>query len=228
MKEITNKLTSDFLSKLFLFEKVNDKDLEIISKKLVYEIKTFEGGEKIYTPEGFEKKVGFIIEGECLVERIKSDGNAIPLNTLSNFDSFGILAVFSCEDRYPTQILSKKKTTILFLEEKTVLALTKEYYEVSLSIINFMSRKIDFLNKKVATFSADSVEEKIALYLLSESKRQKTSCVILNFSHTAKILNSGRASVYRALDALENLSLIKVENKKIYINDPTGLERVSK
>ncbi len=228
MKETIKTLTPDFLSKLFLFENVNKNDLDKISRELGYEIKTFDSGQKIYTPEGFEKKVGFILEGECLVERIKNDGTSIPLNTLTKFDSFGILAVFSCEERYPTQITSKKKSTVIFFEEKNVIALIKEHYEISLSIINFMGQRINFLNKKVATFSADTVEEKFALYLLTEAKRQNTSCVALNFSQTAKILNSGRASVYRALDALEKLELISVKNKKIYINDPEGLERISK
>ena len=45
---------------------------------------------------------------------------------------------------------------------------------------------------------------------------------------TAKILNAGRASIYRAIENLEKLSLIKFENKKIYISDREGLERITK
>ena len=49
-----------------------------------------------------------------------------------------------------------------------------------------------------------------------------------NLTKIAKILNAGRASVYRAIDALEKLELIRFENKKIYISDLKGLERITK
>ena len=39
---------------------------------------------------------------------------------------FLVLAVFSCEDRYPTQILAVKKTTVLFFNEETIIGLIKK------------------------------------------------------------------------------------------------------
>ena len=102
------------------------------------------------------------------------------------------------------------------------------YPEISLSIISFMSSRIDFLNKKVATFSADSVEEKLAFFLLTEAKEAENAYFSLNLSKLAKTLNTGRASIYRAIDSLVKLSLIKFENKKIYISDLKGLERITK
>ena len=83
------------------------------------------------------------------------------------------------------------------------------------------------LNKKIATFSADSVEEKFAFYILSEYQRTASLSFSLNLSKVAKTLNAGRASVYRAIDHLKSLSLIAFENKKIYISDLEGLERIS-
>ena len=90
-----------------------------------------------------------------------------------------------------------------------------------------MSDRIEFLNKKIATFSADSVEEKFASFILSEVKRTNSMNFTLNLSKTAMSLNAGRASIYRAIEALEKLSLIKFENKKIYISDLEGLERIT-
>ena len=106
--------------------------------------------------------------------------------------------------------------------------MVENYPSVSLAIISFMSDRIEFLNNKVATFSADSVEEKFILYLIEESKKADSLSISLNLAKTARILNAGRASVYRAIESLEKLSLIKLENKKIIISDLRGLERITK
>ena len=49
----------------------------------------------------------------------------------------------------------------------------------------------------------------------------------LNRKRTAELISTGRASLYRALDALRDEGYITYDSKKIYINDPKGLERNS-
>ena len=221
------KDVESILSDFFIFKDLQCDKLKKISKTIEIEIFEFEANENIYTPNDFKNKVGFVISGECSVEKEKSDGTSIPLNKLTKGDPFGILAVFSKSERFPTLIKAKKRSRIMFISKDTVISLIKEYPEISLAIISFMSDRIEFLNKKVATFSADSVEEKFIFYILGEHKLSGMQSFPLNLSKTAKTLNAGRASIYRAIEALEKLSLIKFENKKIYITDLEGLERTT-
>ena len=85
-----------------------------------------------------------------------------------------------------------------------------------------------FLNKKIATFSSDTVEQKFSNFLLNESKMQDCLSLSLNISKIATTLNVGRASLYRAIDSLSESKIIELENKKIIISDLEGLERISK
>ena len=224
---MNNKNLETFISELFMFKELSDTQIQEILKNCEFEICEFEAEEKIYSPNDFKSKVGFVMNGECSVEKEKADGTSIPLNRLSVGEPFGILAVFSKNERFPTVVKSIKRSKIVFLSKETVISLAKDYPEISLAIISFMSDRIEFLNKKIATFSADSVEEKFAFYIINEARRSDTLSFPLNLSKTAKILNAGRASVYRAIDALQKLSLIKFENKKIYISDLEGLERIT-
>ena len=141
-----------YFSELFIFSGLEKEKLELIEKTVSWEIAEFSVGEKIYTPVEFEEKVGFIISGECSVEKMKPDGTTIPLNKLKKGDSFGILAVFSKSERFPTLVKSIKRSKILFFSKETVLSLVKTYPEVALAVITFMSDRIEFLNKKIATF----------------------------------------------------------------------------
>ena len=101
-------------------------------------------------------------------------------------------------------------------------------HKISLNIIKFLSNRISFLNEKISTFSSDNVEQKFANYILSCLKNIDGLSFEINLKKTAESINSGRASLYRAIDSLSKKSIIKIENKTIFIIDPQGLERIAK
>ena len=84
------------------------------------------------------------------------------------------------------------------------------------------------MNDKVAAFSGGCVEEKLASYLLGLKRKYRSCEFDFNKKKSAEALNCGRASLYRAIASLETEGYISFENKKIHINDPEGLERISK
>lgn len=218
----------DFLSETFLFSGVEKVDIVGMLEEITPDVKDYPAGAEIYSPQLYEHKLGFVVDGECSVERIKNDGSAVPLNTLKRGNSFGIVAVLSSEDEFPTRIVSKRKTKILFISKPDTLKLIQKYSAVSMNVIRFLAGKIDFLNQKIATFSSDTVEDKLANFLLIEYKKRGSNEFLFNCKKTAEAINAGRASLYRAISALSEAEIIKLENKKIIILDPQGLERKTK
>lgn len=216
----------DFLLKTFLFNSMeHDRATDIISK-LDYEIKSFSHKESIYTPSQYEKKLGFVVYGDCIVEKLKTDGSTVPLNILRPGDSFGILAVLSGENEYPTQIISSHNSEILFISQKDLISIINSQAPVAMNVITFLTKKIQFLNSKVSTFTSDTVEQKLASYILYEYKKRLTNEFSFNCKKTAETINAGRASLYRAINSLTEAGYIKLEHKKIYILDLNGLERI--
>lgn len=168
-----------------------------------------------------------MISGEFEVCRIKHDGGRVKLNTLSRGQSFGISTIFSEED-FPTVIYAIRRAEVVFITRDELLALIDAIPAIALNIIKFQNDRIAFLNKKIETFSAGSVEEKLACHIFSEYKKCGEHELPLNRMKTAEKLGVGRASLYRALDSLVESGIIKLETKKIYIIDPIGLERMTK
>ena len=138
------------------------------------------------------------------------------------------MAVLTDEEEFPTLILATKATKILFIDKNDAVQVIRKYPTVANNVIDFLAKKIAFLNGKVATFSADSVEDKLVKFLLTESKRLGTDSFPINCKRSAEAINSGRASLYRALTSLSEAGLIKFENKSVYIIDREGLERNTK
>ena len=221
------KRYSTFFANTFLFRNISAQDVESILKTITVEEKNYQKGEIIYSPDRFEKKVCFIYQGECIVGR-QASGAIIPLNTASEYDSFGILTCFSDRDEFPTVVTAKNTCTVLFIYSDSLKKLMEQNTTVSLNIIEFLTRKISFLNDKIAAFSGGSIEEKLANYILTLKKKYNALEFDFNKKKSAEALNCGRASLYRGIESLKSSGCITFEDKKIIITDLEGLERIVK
>ena len=219
---------SEYMSGLFLFSGIDGNTLTEILKTVNPEIIKFRSGVTIYSPSEFEKKIGFIVSGKCEVQRLRHDGGCVPLNVLHKNDSFGIIAILANEEEFPTRIVSKGVTEIMFVCEKDFRYLIGKFPKISENVIKFLSRKVVFLNQKIATFSSESVVEKLASYIYSEAKKAESLEISFNCKKSADAINAGRASLYRALDKLTSDDIIELENKKLKIKNYEKLERILK
>ena len=217
---------TDFLSHTFLFSDLAPSLLDKIVSETPFEKRDYSRGSVIYSPDGYEKRVGFVLEGSCEVRHTRSDGTVVCINTLSKYDSFGILTVFSSKE-FPSEVYAKKSSSILFFTEEAINRLIETNPQISKNIISFCADRIDFLNRKIITFSGQRVEERLASYLISMQTQHGIS-FDFNRKKAAEAINAGRASVYRVLDELTKSGIISIDSKKIYINDLKGLERMSK
>lgn len=218
---------SSFLKNTFLFKGMKERDILALLDSADAEEKSYRRGDLIFSPDDFERKLGFVVSGECTVGR-QSAGAFVPLNTMKAGESFGILSVFSVRDEFPTLIKAKSSCTVLFFSADATHTLVEKSPKVSMNVIEFLAKKINFLNDKITAFSGGSVEEKLAGYILELKKKHNALSFDFNKKKSAEALNCGRASLYRALASLEEEGYISLDNKKINIEDPQGLERILK
>ena len=218
---------TEFFAKTFLFKSLDGSQINKLLSSVSIEEKCYQKGDIIYSPDDFERKIGFVYSGECIIGRQAGD-TFIPLNTLKAEESFGIVTVFSARDEFPTLVKAKVSSNVIFFSADDIKVLVTKSPEISLNVIEFLTRKINFLNDKIAAFSGSSVEEKLAGYILGLQRKYNSLEFEFNKKKGSEAINCGRASLYRAIEALESTGDISIENKKIYIKDLEGLERVLK
>ena len=214
-----------FFSEVFLFSGLPEDKLRAALSECEPELRDYARGEAIYAPDNYEKEIGFIYLGECEIKRRKADGTEVVLNTLKSGDSFGILAVLSNEEEFPTEISARVLSEVFFIKKSKLLRVIRHYPTIAMNVINFLAKKVSFLNEKIATFSSESVEEKLRRFLLQEYEKCGATEFSLNCKKCSEAISAGRASVYRGLDSLVKSGFIKYENKIITILDLDGLER---
>ena len=215
----------DFISGVFLFEGIEKNTVREIVDTFDFSVKDFSKGEVIFSPDSFQKMIGFVVRGECRVEKAREDECAVFLNTLKPPSSFGIMAALSSGAEYPTRIVASKSASVMFISGDDLIAMIKKHPEVSLNVIKFLTSRITFLNTKVATFSEKSTVQKLAYYLLSK-QREFGNTVKISRTTLAAELGVGRASIYRDLDTLSQKGLVEINQKEIIIKCPEGLERI--
>lgn len=218
---------NEFLSQQFLFRDLSKTEIKKCLDIIHPRVEQFSRGELIYSKDFKGKIIGFVVEGKCEVFRM-CENKVVSLNILERNASFGITSLFSSDTDFPTQIKALSKATVLFLDSADVYSLIEECHKVSFNIMKFLTDRIRFLNDRIATFSSQNVEQKLANYILSEYNRLKSTELPFNCKKGAEAISVGRASLYRAIDALVKDECIIFESKKIIIKDQVGLERIAK
>ena len=216
---------TEILSKSFLFKGLDSKTLTGIIEANQPKIYSYKRNDLIYPNQNPEEAVGFIIQGKCEIRKPRTDSRKTVINILSPGDSFGILSVFS-DDNFPTEIYATVNSTVLFFSKAQINDFVNSYSQISANIITFLAERVNFLNRKIATFSAKSVESKLASFIVDECERQSSDTIIINAKKTSEEIGAGRASVYRALSSLQDSGLIIFTNKQIQVINKKELERI--
>ncbi len=137
---------TEFFFGVFLFASLPRDKLSKAISECEPELRSYNRGEVIFSPENYEKEIGFIYSGECEILRRKSDTPDVLLNILKAGDSFGILAVLSEEEEFPTVVVAHHNTEVLFIKKKKLMRLIRHYPTVAMNVIELLSKKISFLN----------------------------------------------------------------------------------
>ena len=216
-----------YLSECQLFKDIDQTSLKKMISDTPPTLRQYSRSDLIDLSLPENKYLGVVISGCCEVIREHIDSSHTVLNKLEPSDCFGILSVITSE-KSDTQIYFSKNTLIACFDTEQIMSYVNNYSQFSINLINFLANRLIFLNNKIATFSGPKVENKLASYILQEYRHSKNKTIHLNVKKCSEIINSGRASVYRAIDSLTEAGFISTIEKNIYVNDPEGLERITK
>ena len=202
------------LKDFFLFYGLKQEDKDKIISSFSAECR-FKKGETIYSAEKFSNAIGFIVSGSA--SAFTDNSNRMVMKKFSAGMSFGAAAVFSGEDRYVSTIIAEEDCVIRFITESELRGIFKEYPQIAVNYITFLSEKIRFLNKKLSIVSCGSTEDTVYRYLINCADEDGVVRLSVNMTVLSRMLGIGRASLYRSLDALENAGMISREKNFIRV-----------
>lgn len=195
------------IRRTYAFAGCTDETIDLLEKCRICE---YLGREKV---EGGELgALGVIISGKLRV--MSADGSGVLMNTLGVGDVFGAATVFLGKNEV-SDIFAVAKSSVLFVPRDVLERIFRKDVNVAISYSEFLSQKIEFLNKKIIAFTAPKSENAMAGYILDMSCGK--SEFKLNCSAASLKLGIGRTTVYRSLKSLESEGLIECADGKIII-----------
>ena len=167
-------------------------------------------GEAIYSPHSFRRCLGVLLSG-----RVRVSKDALVVSTLRAGDVFGAAALFTgCED-YATTLTALTDCALVLMPQESVAELLRSSPAFAENYVRYLSGRIQFLSARLDAVSAGSARQKLAQYLLSAAGEGGE--VVLSATQLSARLGVGRASLYRAFEALEGEQAILREGKVIRI-----------
>ena len=165
-----------------------------------------------------------ILSGEVTVHT-KDENNDLLLRILSVGDTFGVANLFGHEPMI-TRVTAHKDTTALCISEEAMRKAITADGELAMRYITFLSDRIRFLNRRIATLSAGSAERRLAAWLdavIPENADRYELPMPMN--RLADTLGVGRASLYRAFDDLTAAGYLQRDGKVLVLIDRAAMRQ---
>ncbi len=181
--------------------------------------RSFLAGDTIYSSETLPISVGVVLSGRAEIYTSESEEGTL-LKVISPQDMFGIANLYAADAAFPTVIRATDACEVLFFDGDAFRVFIENDPTVLRLYLHFLSKKIVYLNRKIATFTASSAEKKLGLFLL---ENHTDRCYQGSMTTLAELLGIGRASLYRAIDKLCAQGLVKHEGNSLILYDPGEL-----
>lgn len=196
-----------------IFSSVSVENLEKTVKDYS-ELISYQKGDMIFSRDSYRRAIGVVVSGKAQVKKGK-----MPLSVHSAGDIFGAVTLFSDSDRYATDIFAATPCKVLFVSREGILSLITENPTVSESYIAYLSNRIYFLNSRLESLTAGSIEENLLRYIRNNAVEEDGNLQLKvdSYGKLAAALDVGRASLYRAMDSLTDKGIIFREDKKIFL-----------
>lgn len=188
----------------------------------------FDAGE--YIPSELRcRSYGIVISGSIRIFSKDNGGSSFLMNVVSECEVFDISSFTGDSEHAPlSAIKTAGKCRIVFVPTCPIADLMRNYPEIAANCFRFFCGRIEFLNKKIRAIFCGTSDRKLANFLLNEfcCENGKLLVRIKSCVELASKLNLSRASLYRAIDALEADGMISHEGKLIIIKDLPQLQEI--
>ncbi len=226
MAEALSRQKIQLVASTFLFDRVDEIMVEHVVSDSRCQRERYPKGARIFDETHFRRSLGILLSGEVRVDKQTPEGKYMKMSRLGPGECFGAAAMFSHREQYATVLTVEKTAEVLFLPEELIRWAMHRDFTITENYIRYLSDRIWFLNEKISGLTAGSAEQRLAMFLAEHSGADGR----LNTSMTelSRQLNIGRASLYRAVESLEERGMLRRDGKCLTVTDCAGLRGLSK
>lgn len=211
-----------------LFFNIDINDLQDILNKIDYRVINLVKKQYVFDTLTSSNYIGVILSGKVNIEKILPSGKSVFMYSKKKGDVFGEVAAFSETDHYPCNVISKTESSLILFHKSEFFKMLMLNPQIFNNFLKLICNKTFSLNNRVAILSFTSARERIVYSILNNFTIDNNMSIKLPFSKQrwSNTLNISRASLYRELNNLCELSLISFHCDTIKILNLKELEEM--
>lgn len=191
--------------------------------------KQYKKGSMIFKQMDTPACVYLMLEGAVSICKDSPSGRQTVLTTIDRpGDLFGEVYLFLNQPAYHFYALAIKATTVLEIPKdyffQSCTNRCEYHYRLIENMLTILANKAYLLSQKVQFLSAGSLRQRIASYLLEESKGKPLVILPMNREEFASYLNVARPSLSRELQKMQEDGVIAIKGSEIRIHSFNALE----
>jgi CRP/FNR family transcriptional regulator, cyclic AMP receptor protein len=215
--------STEFLSYVPIFSELPEATLLKIEK--IGTRKVYNKNDVILMEEEAGTALFVIIKGKVKVARSSGDGREVILTILTDSDFFGEMAILDGLTRSAT-VVAIEETELFLIQRNDFLNLLREYPEISISLLQEMTKRIRAADMKIKALSLKDAEGKVATVILQladevgKIKQGKVEIDKLPLQQDlANMAGTSRETISRTLHSFTKKKLIEMDGAKLKILD---------
>ena len=215
--------STEFLTFVPIFSDLPNETLEMIEK--VGSRKTFNKNDVILMEDEVGSALFVIVTGKVKVSRTSNDGREVILTILSESDFFGEMAILDGQTRSAT-VTAIEDSELFLIQRNEFLDLLKSYPEVSIALLQELTKRLRATDVKIKALSLKDAEGKVATVILQiaddigKIKQGKVEIEKLPLQQDlANMAGTSRETISRTLHSFAKKGLIELDGSKLRILD---------
>ncbi|MBR6801753.1 MAG: Crp/Fnr family transcriptional regulator [Eubacteriaceae bacterium] len=204
-----------------LFKGIPESELPELLEYLGAYTKKYNKGEYIYHAGENITRCGIILSGKLQAQNISYDGNVNVSAVHDTSDVFGDILMSSEAAQSPVDVVALSDAYILFIPFARIMldCGIGGIYRLRMNLLGEISEKYFSLRKKITYLSAQTLREKIILFLLDKQEHAGKSEFTVNVTREqmAGIIGSNRSALSRELSRMRDEGLIDFDKNRFTI-----------
>ncbi|HOK40769.1 MAG TPA: Crp/Fnr family transcriptional regulator [bacterium] len=215
-----------------IFSGISDNIIEELIK--IIKIQEYKKNEIIVNENDEIKGFYIIARGKVQIYKMSYQGKKQIIKIAEESEVCGEAVLFAT-DYFPVLIETIENSIILFIPKLSFINILKNNFELSLSFITILSKRLQYLLRLVESISLKDVAARLCEYLISEIKKKKNkiengdviTIKIKNYA-LADYLGTIPETLSRISKKLEEKNIIKKEKNKIIILNKEQFIKIAK
>ena len=218
----------DILEQSWLFRGLTAHQVQRLLRDIPFFTQSYEKDETVFYPLEAADRIGVILRGKVQAYKLFPNGNQVNVTIRTAGDIIGPAAALSVQGRYPFGVAVLEHAEVLMFYRDSFLRLLRKDPRLAENALSEISTITYMLQQRLELLSYHGIDQKIAFYLLMESKESGKATVPIPGSMTkwALMMNVSRPSLYRELKGLDGQSLLRFTAPEIQILDAPALEKL--